>query len=624
MSIVNGEGVALAYGARDIFADCSFKISAGDRIGLVGPNGSGKTSLLRLIAGEARPTEGSINRARGLKIGYVPQQPQLSVGLTVYNEVSQVFAELRALEDALLVAAEELAGAGENAGEVQRRYEALSQRFEHEGGYTYEAEIRRTLQGLGVLSSLWSQPVEGLSGGERSRVALARALLEQPDLLLLDEPTNHLDLVGITWLENLLKGWRGAFLVVSHDRYFLDQVVNQVWETTGLGLEFYPGAYREFEQLREERRRRLETDYEEQREFIERQEELIRRYEKGQRAKWAKGLEKRLQHIERIDAPRKQATVKLDLGRALRSGRAVLTLDDVAIAHPGEPERVLMRLPQKLEIERQARIAIVGSNGCGKTTLLRTIVGEEQPAAGRIVRGYNVQLAYYRQGIEHLDESATVLEELLRSRNVAVPEARNLLARYLFRGDDIEKRVGMLSGGERSRLALAKLSVSSANFLLLDEPTNHLDIPSREALEQVLTAYGGTVLVVSHDRRFIDTVSTLLWVIEDGELTPFDGSFGEYMAAREQRKQGVKPATAGLRPAFAPPSKRTKSIDQTVTRLEETVAALETVLGDLSRQLEDASARQDAAEVARLGRSYVETEQALTAALEEWEAAAAH
>ncbi|MGI8550539.1 MAG: ABC-F family ATP-binding cassette domain-containing protein [Dehalococcoidia bacterium] len=621
MSIVGAEGLSMAYGAQDILSAIAFTIAAGDRIGLVGPNGTGKTTLLRLITGIERPTAGSLTRARGLKLAYVAQQSDLVPGQTVYEEVAAVFADLRRMEDELLLAAEDLAQAGAGTEVASERYEELSLRFEHAGGYTYEADIRRTLHGLGIPPALWMQSVDGLSGGERNRVALAKAILERPDLLLLDEPTNHLDLQGIAWLENLLKGWRGSFIVVSHDRYFLDQVVNQIWESGGRSVQFYPGNYRAYERLRNERHQRQEFEYEQQRELIAKQEELIRRYGEGQRAKWAKGLEKRLDRVERIDAPKKVAKVKLNLGRALRSGRVVLTLENLCIPHPGDPERELLRLPRQVEIERACRVAIIGPNGCGKTTLLRTIAGEVPPGDGLVRIGYNVHMAYYRQGTEHLDEEATILNELLESRNLPLAEARNLLARFLFRGDDILKRVGMLSGGERSRLALAKLSVSGANFLLLDEPTNHLDIAAQEALEQVLSTYDGTLLVVSHDRRFIDSIATDLWPVEDGRLTPFHGTYSDYVASRD-RPQSPPQAPPTLATSTPSPSRQRKAAEQHVNRLEETVGALETLLSDIGRQLEAASGRQDTAEIARLGELYVETETSLASAMQSWENAA--
>jgi ATP-binding cassette subfamily F protein 3 len=621
MSTISAEGLSLAYGAHDIFENCAFRVAAGDRIGLVGPNGSGKTSLLRLIVGVERPTGGRLTRARDTKLAYVPQQPDLTAGQTVYAEVAEVFAPLRAMEVDLLLAAEELAQAGDDAAEASARYEELSHRFEHAGGYSYESEIRRTLTGLGVAASLWLQSVDGLSGGERARVALAKALLERPDLLILDEPTNHLDLSGTTWLESLLRSWRGAFIVVSHDRYFLDQVVNRIWETEDLHIEAYNGTYSDFERQRQEKRERQAFEYGQQQEFLAKQEELIRRYGVGQRAKWAKGLEKRLSHVERIERPRETVRVKLDLGRAQRSGRVALSIESLAIPHPGDPSRILLHGSDALEIERGARVAILGPNGTGKTTLLRTVAGELEPAGGMVRLGYNTHLAYYRQGTEHLDEDSTVLDELLDSRNLPLPEARNLLARFLFRGDTIEKRVSALSGGERSRLALAKLSVSGANFLLLDEPTNHLDIGAREALEEVLDGYNGTILFVSHDRRFIDGIATEIWQIEDGSIHRFQGTYSEMVAAQQKASLPVAAVPAPLAISAAVQRQR-KPTERDVSRFEDNVAGLETLLSDVTSQLERASERQDTAEIARLGRLYVETERALARALEEWEAVA--
>jgi ATP-binding cassette subfamily F protein 3 len=615
MSLVSTENLGLAFGAETILEGCRLQVSAGDRIGLVGQNGSGKTSLLRMIAKLERPSTGNISQARTTRIAYVGQRPQLDGAHTVYQEVSEPFATLRALEDEVMLAGEALAEGGADLEAASARYEELSKRFEHEGGYIYEAEIRRTLQGLGVPLDHWQRATATLSGGEQARVAIAKALLERPDLLLLDEPTNHLDLTGLAWIENLLSSWSGAFILVSHDRFFLDQVVRDVWEVANRRITAYKGNYSSYARQRTERLRRQRDLFESQQEQISKQEQLIRRYGAGQRAKWAKGLEKRLDRLERLEAPQEVAALKLNLGRSARGGRVALTLDQVTVHRPGTDQQ-LLRLPTQLEVARDARIGIVGPNGCGKTTLLRTITGELQPGQGRAVLGHATMPAFHRQGMEDLNDERTVFDELLSGCELSPQEARDLLARFLFRGDDVQKKVGVLSGGERSRLALAKLAVAGANLLLLDEPTNHLDIAAREALESVLLAYAGAVLFVSHDRRFIDAIATELWSVEDGVLRPTQGNFSANLASRN----APPPKNEPERPRSSTKPRPIRH-NAAIAQFELSAAELDTRLQHLRADLDAASTAQDSLEVARLGRLYVESQEELDAILLAWDEA---
>jgi ATP-binding cassette subfamily F protein 3 len=620
MPILTIAGVSAAFGSRDVLTGVSASLDAGDRVGLVGPNGAGKTTLLRLIAGEERATGGQIALASGRRAGYVPQIPTVAPGRSVREEVLSGIAHLAELEHAIEAAAHRLTEAsGEQVAAASREYEEMTARFEAEGGYRYRAEAEQILAGLRLPERLWSQPAEALSGGEKSRVALARALLSRPDVLLLDEPTNHLDIAGITWLEGFLLRWPGSMIVVSHDRLFLDKVATEIWQLEGMRLTTYRGNYSAYVRQRDEQRALLREQYRRQQEHIAREEELIRRYKEGQRAKWALGRQKQLSHIQRLEAPPEEATVRIGLGKASRTGRAALTLEALVIAQPGAPEHELLRFPERVEVERGARVAIVGANGTGKTTLLRTIVGERRPARGRVLLGANARPGYYRQGTEHLDDRRTVLEELLATRNMPLQEARDFLARFLFRGDRVDQPVGTLSGGERSRLALAKLAADDVNVLLLDEPTNHLDIASREALESVLDGYQGTILFVTHDRALIFELATESWLIDQGRVAIYEGGVIELPAPNERP----------LRERPAPPPRlrdtELRALAQRrreVERLESEVEEAERRLADLTRQLQEASARHDATGAGAVGAAYIDAEKQLQELMASWEQAA--
>ena len=622
MPLITIADISLAYGGRDVLSHVSARLDAGDRVGLIGPNGAGKTSLLRLIAGEERPAGGQIALAGGNRLGYVPQIPHVAPDRTVREEVLSGIAHLAELEHAIEAAAHSLTEAeGAAVAAAAAHYDELTRRFEAEGGYRYRAEAEEILAGLRLPERLWNQPATGMSGGEKSRIALARALLSKPDLLLLDEPTNHLDIAGIRWLEGFLGRWPGAVVVVSHDRFFLDRVATEIWDLRHERLTPYRGNYSAYVQQRDARLARQRDQYERQREKIEREQELIRRYKEGQRARWARGLQTRLDRVERLDRPREEKSVSIRLSKASRTGRVALLLEHVVIAQPGNPAHELLHFPRKVEVERGERIAIVGDNGTGKTTLLRTLMREREPAHGTISPGANVRPGYYRQGTEHLDDRLSVLDELLATRNMPLQDARDLLARFLFRGDAIDQPVGTLLGGERSRLALAKLSADDVNLLLLDEPTNHLDIAAREALEAVLDGYQGTILFVTHDRALIQNLAAKTWLIQDGVVRLHEGGVIEPPA------EAVKPARPAERAAAerqrpASPGREQAKRAQAVAQLEADVEAAESRIRALAAELERASAAHDAEHTGAVGAAYAEAEQQLHALMAAWEAAA--
>lgn len=624
MSLVIATDLAKSYGAQDVFAALSFEIARGARIALVGPNGSGKTTLLRLIAGLDQPTAGRVQRARGLHIGYLPQQAELEAEGTLWEAMEGAFAALTAQAQELRLLEEALVNSDHREGLLER-YGLLQESFEAAGGYTYPTRITQVLNGLGFAPQDFQEPLSHLSGGQRTRALLARLLLEEPDLLLLDEPTNHLDLSGIEWLEGYLKAWKGAMVVVAHDRAFLDQVVEQVWELTFGQLTIYRGNYSRYTVQREERQARQQELYERQQEEIARTEAYIRRYRAGQRSRQAQGREKRLARLERIEQPRRVRPMRLDLGQPLRSGNLVLGLYDLAVGY--DPLRPLFAV-EKVEVRRGDRVALLGPNGSGKTTLLRTILGEIEPLAGHIRLGAGVRPGYLAQAHAGLEREKTVLETILDAGLPSVSQARDLLGRYRFSGDEVRKRVADLSGGEQARVALAVLALQGANFLLLDEPTNHLDIPSQEVLQEVLTSFGGTVLLVAHDRYLIRVLASRVWAIAEDRLWVFEAGYEAYRTweqAQQARASGEKGAERK-----APPRLQDQAAKQALHReaekrarrrreVEETIQELEDRLAELEAALALASTAQEVRRVAELGAEYRRLNEELESQWAVWE-----
>ena len=531
-----------------IFSGLTFQVGEGEHIGIVGPNGVGKSTLLKIVAGIEPTSGGTVAPLRGLKITYLAQEARFDSDRDVREEALQAFAHLHLLRDRMTAIEHALATTTDDA-ELERLmadYDAASVAFETGGGYDTEHRAEAVLHGLGFDETNWHTQVRTLSGGQKTRVALAKALLEAPDLLLLDEPTNHLDLAALEWLEGFLTNHHGAFIVVSHDRYFLDKVTKRTIDLAFGRLEDYPAPYGRYLTLREERMARRLKEYEEQQAFILRTEEFIRKYKAGQRSKEARGRATRLARLERLERPQESERLRLAMASDLRSGRVVLGTDKVHVGYTnGGQTTELMHTPD-LEVQRGDRVALIGPNGGGKTTFLRTLMGEIQPLAGKFYFGTNVRPAYYAQGHEQLELGRTVIETIQETHPMLEEAARTLLGRFLFSDDDVFKPVAALSGGERSRLALAKLTLARSNFLILDEPTNHLDIAAREALESVLDEYDGTLLIVSHDRYFIDRLATQVWAIgEDRLVRPYIGNYTEYMresakADKTERRDGAR------------------------------------------------------------------------------------
>jgi ATP-binding cassette subfamily F protein 3 len=608
MAILSASKLALTYSDVEIFSGINLEIAENARIGIVGPNGSGKSSLLKILVGELEPDAGTVHRAKGMRIGYVPQSPTLSTKGTLRDEIMTAFDELRRLEDALETSMlTTVQSALEDRSQVEVSYSSLLEEYETLGGYNYVSKMEQVSAGVGLSSESLSTPSSSASGGERTRAALAKALLCNPDLLVLDEPTNFLDLKGLTWLERLLSHYPRTFVVVSHDRYFLDRVVNQIWELDHERLRTYAGNYTKYRMLKGEQTLWQRRRYQRQQEVIAREEAFIRRYRAGQRAREAKGRAKKLNRLERLEAPPEDAALRMSRLSASRSDLVVIRTENLKIGFFNEDGQVkeLFSVPD-VRLERGSRTAIIGSNGAGKTTLLKTMLGLTPAVDGSVTLGHNLKVGYFRQDQDVIAEESTVFEALLDAREIPLEEVRPYLARFLFRGDEVFQTVSSLSGGERSRLALARLLITQPNLLILDEPTTHLDISTREALEQVFLEYDGTVLLVSHDRHLVALMAQQLWIIGEGTLEVFQGNFAEL---EEREREEASPPSKAIRakPLRNPsPVKRNLRIAQSVDNAQ-IITELEERLQEIERQLEAASEIQDVATIVRLGEEHEET-----------------
>ncbi len=532
MSILRLEAVHREVGTFVILDRIDGAIALGDRIGLVGPNGAGKTTLLRIAAGIDEPDAGKVSRKRDLTIGMLSQEAHLDAAFMAAPEIRTAVRHGAAHLEAMAVELEAMEHAHRA---TEPEYEVLQHRFEGLGGYTLDQRVDEALGGLGFSIADMARPPSSLSGGEQTRATLARLVIAAPDLLFLDEPTNHLDLGALEWLEDHLRRRAGSLLVASHDRAFLDAAVNRIWELRDRKLTAFRGDYSSYHRQREERDAFAAKSADTHEQQIARERELVQTYRSHRKMAKMHEHEARLERLieARKDAPKESRKLRLPGqglvgGGPVRSGEVVIRIDDLVVGY--QPDKRVARAPF-LAAQRGERIGIVGPNGAGKTTLLRTIAGDLSPMNGAISFGNGVQLGYLAQLRAAAIPGATVLDALLESVPVTPGEARGYLARFLFRGDDAFKEVRLLSGGERSRLELALLGVMPSNVYLLDEPTNHLDVVAREAIETFLLETPATMLVVSHDRRFLDTVCERLWVVDDGAVAPFDGGYRAWRAA---------------------------------------------------------------------------------------------
>jgi ATP-binding cassette subfamily F protein 3 len=592
MMLVQLDDVYKSYGGHDVLRGASFQVNAGDRLGLVGWNGAGKTTVLRLVTGLEEADKGRIAVSRGLRIGLLEQQPVLDNDRTVRDEALSVFSELRAIEEQMADLENAMAEAsGPVLDQVMLSYSDLRHTYELSGGFTYNSQAEAVLGGLGFAGDDLSQSAARLSGGQKSRLALAKLLLAEPDLLLLDEPTNHLDMNAVEWLESFLAEYKSAFIIVSHDRFLLDRTVDKIVEIEGGRTTVYPGNYTTYVRQREEKRNVQARQFAEQQQMIARTEEFIRRNIAGQKTKQAKSRRKMLEKLDRVGAVQRSPAMKAGALKVevARTGATVLTVSDLGIGY----RQTSLVGGIVLTLYRGARLGIIGPNGSGKTTFLKTLSGGLEPITGELSWNVKAEIGYFDQESATLDANLSVWDELAETDADRTPEMlRSLLARFLFTGDDVFKPVSALSGGERSRLALAKLLMRRPNVLLLDEPTNHLDIPSREALESALADYAGTIVVVSHDRYFLDKIATELLHFENGSATHYLGTYSDYFErARvnepDEKEQSVR----------TPPPRRNPGVPRRKLR-GRPAAEIESEIGSLEaemRELADKLAHPDSA-----------------------------
>ena len=612
--------VSKSYGATDVLRGITFQINPRERVGLVGRNGAGKTTIFRLVTRQEESDSGEVVLLKGLRMGVLEQQPTFEGHSSARNEALDVFTELRVMEDAMTRLEHTMSEtSGAALDEAMHEYSDLRHAYEFAGGFSYHARAEAVLAGLGFRDNDLDKPSEQLSGGQKARLALAKLLLSEPDVLLLDEPTNHLDVNAVEWLEDFLSEYKSAFVIISHDRFLLDRTVSKVIEIDNCKASVYPGNYTAYIRQREERRLVQSREFEEQQEMIARTEEFIRRNIAGQKTKQAKSRRKMLERIDRVEAVRDQRVGDFSLRGIQRSGDNVLTVSDLAVGYGSA------RLAKGISflLRRSERLGIIGPNGSGKTTFLKTVLGEVQPLDGGLTWGANVNIEYFDQELSTLDLTSTVIQEIAAAAPRASPgELRSYLAKFLFPGDDILKPVAALSGGERSRLALAKLIYSRANVLVMDEPTNHLDIPSREALEQALAQYAGTIITVSHDRYFLDRISTEILHFENGEATYHNGSYSDYYALHHRQQTTV--VTEERRPPAQKKVSKPRAVSKTrqqrnLQEIEAEIASCEAELAELNNQLSTPQAAWGPDDYVGIGRRQQELQAQVESLYIEWE-----
>jgi ATP-binding cassette subfamily F protein 3 len=539
MAIASLSNVEKHFGKRVLFEHLDLSIYERERVGFIGANGAGKSTLFKMLAGEVKPDAGTVSVGRGTRVGYLVQNPTFDPENTVIDEAELGMGRLHDLAHDMRELEHKMAEAtGDELDKVLERYTNVQHEFDLAGGYAWQHKMEATLLGVGLGRETWEQKVAVLSGGQRSRLALTKLLLSEPDLLLLDEPTNHLDLAAIEWLETYLADFNGAVVLISHDRYLLDRLTSRIAWLNRAQIDSYPGNYTAYHEQRTLNELSQQRAYELQQKDIAKQEEFVRRFKAGQRSKEAKGREKRLGRLKESDdmvqRVATQATINLSLKTNLRAGDRVLQVRELSKSY-GE---LTLWDNISLEIARGERVGIIGPNGSGKTTLLKTLMGGEAPDNGVVKWGASLNIGYYDQRLDVLNPRHTLLDAIQTGRNISDKSAREVLALMLFRNDDLPKTIDVLSGGEKARVRIAQLLIDRPNVLVLDEPTNHLDIDSREALESALGQFDGTILCVSHDRYFLDHVVQRLWVIDPPNVTDFDGNYSAWV--EKQKAVGTR------------------------------------------------------------------------------------
>ena len=628
-------GLEKAYGIRTLFSNVNFEVMRGDKVGLVGANGTGKTTLMRILLGREENDGGQVVMDRADTVGYVEQQATFTHD-TLYEELRSAFSDIIALRDEK-ERMEHAIAAGEAGAEELAAYGNLVTRFEAMDGYDFESRIRRVAFGLGFSEAELMKDVRHFSGGQTTRICLAKALLREPDFLFLDEPTNHLDIGMIEWLEKFLQSYRGGILLISHDRYFLDRVATRILELDHAEVTAYTGNYTHYMRVKNDRRAALLSAYEKQQSHIRKTEEYIARYKAGIKAKQARGRQSQLNRLERIVLPPEAARFKyFAFAKPTECAQRVAELEDISFAYPGG-QRILDHI--SLLIRKGDGMALIGENGVGKTTLLQILVGELE-ATGRLKIGSRVKIGYFSQQHEGLDPSKTVLNEICYTYGLDEETARGYLGAFLFHGDDVLRLIGALSGGEQARVAFLKLMLTGANFLVLDEPTNHLDIPAREAVEEALMAFPGTFIAVSHDRYFLDKTANCTLELKDGRITEYLGNYGYYLMkkaaeaelaeeARPAEKQQQNPPSAQAEKERAEKSATPKTAvhsaipaarrQEMIERTEAEIAMAEAELKGLEYEMNRPETQADPERSHAIAEAYAAKEIEIMQRYEKWE-----
>ena len=642
-------GLAKSFGIEELFHDVSFEVTRGDKVGFVGANGAGKTTLMRCLLGQEETDSGSIQLDPADTIGYVEQSTEFREG-SLYDEFLNAFDDIIEL-GRQKAALEQKIGRHQDE-ETLGRYGQLVERFEQLGGYDFESRIRRVAFGLGFTEEDFRKEVRHFSGGQKTRICLAKALLREPDFLFLDEPTNHLDIGMIEWLEGFLASYPGGVLLISHDRFFLDRVATRILELSGKTVASYEGNYTYFMKVKTERRKSLQSAYEKQQEHIRKTEEYIRRYRAGIKSKQARGRQSQLNRLERIVLPPEAAAFNYFMFHApAECAQRVAEMEDVSMRFGSQD--IFSHVD--LLIRKGDGVALVGPNGAGKTTLLRILLGELESPTGRVKLGSRVKVGYFSQQHEGLHKERSILDEIVYEFGTTEEQARSYLGAFLFHGDDVYRKIGELSGGEQSRVAFLKLMLTGANFLVLDEPTNHLDIPAKEAVEEALMAFPGTFLTVSHDRYFLDKVSNCTLELENGKLTEYGGNYSYYRMKKEVSEQEEAERLSGeistRRQAHREESSETKTAEQSasaspkqdaqerrmqaernqyqnmgeekrqelIARAEAEIAMAEAELKGLEYEMNDFSIQQDPEKSREIAEAYAEKEREIEERYLKWE-----
>ncbi|MTS08182.1 ABC-F type ribosomal protection protein [Streptococcus parasanguinis] len=627
MIILQANKIERSFAGEVLFDNISLQVDERDRIALVGKNGAGKSTLLKILVGEEEPTSGEINKKRDLSLSYLAQDSRFESSNTIYDEMLHVFDDLRKTEKTLWQMELEM---GEKTGadleKLMQDYDRLSEEFRQAGGFTYEADIRAILNGFKFDESMWQMKIEELSGGQNTRLALAKMLLEKPNLLVLDEPTNHLDIETIAWLENYLVNYSGALLIVSHDRYFLDKVATITLDLTKHSLDRYVGNYSSFVEQKEQKLLTEAKNYEKQQKEIAALEDFVNRnLVRASTTKRAQSRRKQLEKMERLDKPEagtKSAHMTFHSDKT--SGNVVLTVEEAAVGYDDQ----ILSEPINLDIRKMNAVAIVGPNGIGKSTLIKSIVGQIPFIKGEARFGANVEVGYYDQTQSKLTPHNSVLDELWNDFKLTPEvEIRNRLGAFLFSGDDVKKTVGMLSGGERARLLLAKLSMENNNFLILDEPTNHLDIDSKEVLENALIDFDGTLLFVSHDRYFINRVATQVLELSEEGSTLYLGDYDYYLekkaelealAAAQAEAVPVSSTEEGTSNDYHLQKQNQKELRKITRRIEQLEAEMEELDQKIQDITETMHSTNDAADLVQLQSELDQLTAQQEAVMEEW------